>query len=37
LRPNSKLALDWYNKAVDAGDESAKQTARSLSRQINQP
>ncbi|MEO1160438.1 MAG: hypothetical protein AAFW74_08255, partial [Pseudomonadota bacterium] len=37
LRPDSKLALDWYNKAVDAGDESAKQTARSLSRQINQP
>ena len=37
LRPNSKLALDWYNKAVDAGDESAKQTARSLSRQINKP
>lgn len=37
LRPDSKLALDWYNKAVDAGDESAKQTARSLSRQISQP
>lgn len=37
LRPDTKLALDWYNKAVDAGDESAKQTARSLSRQISQP
>lgn len=37
LRPDSKLALDWYNKAVDAGDESAKQPAQSLSRQINQP
>jgi len=37
LRPDSKLALDWYNKAVDAGDESAKQTAKSLSRQISQP
>lgn len=36
LRPNSKLALEWYNKAVDAGDESAKQTARTLSRQLNQ-
>lgn len=37
LRPDSKLALDWYNKAVEAGDESAKQTAKSLSRQISQP
>ncbi len=37
LQPDSKLALDWYNKAVDAGDESAKQTAKSLSRQISQP
>lgn len=37
LQPDSKLALDWYNKAVDAGDESAKQTAQSLSRQISQP
>lgn len=35
LRPNSKLALDWYKKAVDAGDESARQTARSLSRQLD--
>ncbi len=37
LRPDSKLALKWYNRAADAGDESAKQTARSLSRQLSQP
>ncbi len=37
LRPDSKLALKWYNRAADAGDERAKQTARSLSRQLNQP
>lgn len=37
LKPDSKMALDWYNKAVDAGDESARQTARTLSAQIGQP
>ncbi|MEM9472010.1 MAG: hypothetical protein AAGA00_08625 [Pseudomonadota bacterium] len=37
LRPDSKLALKWYNRAADAGDERAKQTARSLSRQLSQP
>lgn len=37
LQPNSELALDWYNKAVEAGDESAKHTAQSLSAQINKP
>jgi len=37
LKPDSKLALDWYNKAVDAGDESARQTAQILSAQIGKP
>lgn len=34
LRPDSKLALDWYNKAVGAGDEAAKSTALSLGAQM---
>ena len=37
LRPDSKKALDWYNKAVDAGDETARQPAQTLSAQINKP
>lgn len=32
MRPDPNLALDWYNKAVRAGDESARQAASSLSR-----
>ncbi len=35
LRPDPDLALDWYNKAVGAGDEEAKSTAQSLSAQIS--
>ncbi len=37
LRPDSKKALDWYNKAVDAGDETARQPAQTLSAQISKP
>jgi len=34
MRPDSNLALDWYNKAIGAGDEDAKPTALSLRAQI---
>ena len=37
LKPDSKKALEWYNKAVTAGDESARQTALTLSVQIGKP
>jgi len=37
LKPDSKMALEWYTKAVNAGDESARQTAQTLSVQISKP